>query len=444
MEDWLRKYLDEKIEPQFSGGSAGAAGSPGAPEIQSVNRSARCVLCRGTKMLCGKERCPVVARLYHYAKTAPLIDRTNIDGTSPPAVFIGRYGYPYVAVGPLIPPVHGDTMIYDVPELWLKEGIDIDRFIQFRSNLVRGKTLVNIFDLEKNRMVEDTRYMALANNPTDMEAEFTKKPQGRLVIDDNVPPFGPSAPLKKLDAGTLKLDHRIEKAFSDTDLLAAEAVKSLYKDGTYVSKIQRAFSVGAFGIKKSRRFVPTRWSITAVDSMLGEHLKQDTKEAPLINEFRVYEHHSLDNNWVVLMLPTSWRYELIEAWYPNTAWNPYGKDVAIMSSFEFFEGRKTYAEIGGCYYAARLAVNECLTRERRQAGVVILREALPGYILPVGVWNVRENVRAAVAAAPHKFPTLDQSFEFIRTRLKIPIKQWIEHSAVLHDYIYQRRIEDYT
>ncbi|MDD5502354.1 MAG: Nre family DNA repair protein [Candidatus Thermoplasmatota archaeon] len=402
------------------------------------------MLCRGTKMLCGRERCPVVARLYHQAKTAPLIDSTKIDGSSPPAVFIGRFGYPYVSVGPLVPPTHGDTMMYDIPELWLRAGVDIDQFIHFRSNLVRGKTLVNIFDLEKDRIVEDTRYMAMSTSPADVEAEFTKKPQGRLVIDDDVPPFGPSAPLKKLDPGNLKIDQRIDKAFSDTDLLAAEAVKGLYKDGTYVSKIQRAFSVGAFGLKKNRRFVPTRWSITAVDSMLGEHLKQDTKEAPLINEFRIYEQRSLDNTWLVVMLPTAWRYELVEAWYPQTAWNPHGTEVDICSSHEFFEGRKTYAEIGGCYYAARLAVNEALTKERRQAGVVILREALPGYILPVGVWNVRENVRAAVATAPHKFNTFNEVLDFVSKKTKVTVKQWIEHSAILHDYIYQRRIEDFA
>ena len=144
------------------------------------------------------------------------------------------------------------------------------------------------------------------------------------------------------------------------------------------------------------------------------------------------------------MLPTAWRYELVEAWYPQTAWNPHGTEVDICSSYEFFEGRKTYAEIGGCYYAARLAVNEALTKERRQAGVVILREALPGYILPVGVWNVRENVRAAVATAPHKFNTFNEVLDFVSKKTKVTVRQWIQHSAILHDYIYQRRIEDFA
>lgn len=436
MEEWLRSYLDERIEPLFPG-------RYDSVEIHTVSMDKRCIICRGAKKLCGKDRCPVIMRLYHQVKTAPMIDKTSIDGTSPPAVFVGGYGYPYVSVGPLIPPVHGDTAIYDLPECWLRRRIDIDQFVQFRSSLVRGKRFVNVFDLEKDRMIEDTRYMAMAENPLDAEAEFSKKPQGRLVIDDDVQPFGPSAPLKKLNLGTLKIDWRIEKAFSDTDLLAAEAVKELYRNNVYVSKIQRAFSVGTFGLRRNRKFVPTRWSITAVDSILGEELKKTTKESRIINEFRVYEHYSLDNRWIVLFLPTSWRYELIEAWYPGTTWNPYGKGVAIMSSHEFFEGRKTYAEIGGCYYAARLAVNELLSKERRQAGVVVLREAHPGYILPVGVWNVRENVRAAVSGGYQKFSTLTEALGYISTKLEIEIREWIANSAVLHDLIYQKRIEDY-
>src|SRR5207249_3256607 len=84
--------------------------------------------------------------------------------------------------------------------------------------------------------------------------------------------------------------------------------------------------------------------------------------------------------------PQPWRYELIEAWYPNTLWNPLGRDIVVFGDHEGFVGRKTYASIGGCYYAARLAVGEALVRQRRQAATVILRETHPGYIMPVGVW----------------------------------------------------------
>src|SRR2546426_7645270 len=46
----------------------------------------------------------------------------------------------------------------------------------------------------------------------------------------------------------------------------------------------RAFSVGAFGIETNRRFVPTRWSITAVDDTIGKQLRDRVHAFPLINE----------------------------------------------------------------------------------------------------------------------------------------------------------------
>lgn len=405
------------------------------------NSDALCILCRGAKLLCGKQRCPVLVKFYSRSKVKPLTDSLNIDGSSPPGVFVGRIGYPYVSIGPLIPPLHGDTTLLDTPEMWM--GKSIDDIVDFRSQLVRGKHLVHIRELEGNRIIEATREMALCTSPIDVEAEFLKKPKARLVLDDEVQPFGPTAPLKKIDVGNTKFDQRMEKANNDTDLLAKDAVLGLYKDGTLISSIQKAFSVGSFGEGKARRFVPTRWSITAVDTMIGANLMEKMKDFQLINEYLVFESWQLDNRFVVLMMPKPWSYELIEAWYPNTVWNPFGKDVAIMSSSEGYDGRTTYAEIGGCYYAARLAVNEYLVKEKRQARVVILREAHPGYIMPVGVWNVRENVRAALKAVPRKCASLNEAFEYISTRLVIPKERWIKESMVLNQTLFQRGLEDF-
>ncbi len=399
-----------------------------------------CIVCRGARLLCGKSRCPVLVRFYYSAKVKLLTESMNIDGSSPPGVFVGRIGYPYVSVGPLIPPLHGDTSILDTPEMW--KGKSIDDIVEFRSQLVRGKHVVHVRKLEENRIVETTREMALCVSPVETEAEFNKKPKARLILDAEVQPFGPTAPIKKISTGTMKFDYRMEKAYYDTDLKAKDAVIELYNRGALVSSIQKAFSVGAFGEEKHRRFVPTRWSITAVDSMISAYLMEKMKDFPLINEYLVFEAWQLDNRFVVLMMPLSWSYELIEAWYPNTVWNPFGKDVAMMSSSEGYEGRTTYAEIGGCYYAARLAVNEYLMKERRQARVVVLREAHPGYIMPVGVWNVRENIRNALASPPKKFSSLNQALEYISTRLTIPIKRWIKESRVLRDTLYQRRLDD--
>jgi hypothetical protein len=421
--------------------SNGAFDDPGV-FVPSRSENSPCSICKGSKMLCGKPRCPLMVKFYSRTRTQRLIDSLDLAGSSPPGVFIGRYGYPKVDIGPLVPPEYGDTAIMDTPEQWM--GKSIEEITDFRFRLVRGKYRVDVKEFQLGgKIVDYTRELALAVNPLEVEMSFAKRPTGRIVLDDEIQPFGPSGRVTTMDIGNPKYDHKVEKAYNDTDLRAVEAVRDLYKNGVMISKIQKAFSVGAFGVGKNRKLVPTRWSITAVDDMLGKTLLQRTKTNPTIDEFRVYDWTQLDNRWSVLFMPTSWRYELIEAWYPNTVWNPLGKQIDLISSHEFYEGRKDYAEIGGCYYAARLAVNELLTAERRQAGVVILREAHPGYIMPVGVWNVRENVRMALKQKPEKFSNLEQALAHVATRMDIPIPRWIKQSGVLTDFIRQRRIDDY-
>lgn len=401
-----------------------------------------CVACKGGKFLCGKTRCPLLVRANFYLKTMPLIKGLDVDGASPPSVFVGRIGYPYVYAGPMVPPVHEDTSLYDIPELWF--GKSIDEIVGFRSLLIRGKHRVHVRRFEEaGKIMDHTRELALSVNPVDVELALTKPPRRNLVLDDEVQPFGPSAPLRDLRVGTASWDHQIEKAYYDTDLKAANAVRSLYDKGVLVTKIQRAFSVGAFGLKQNRRLVPTRWSITAVDSILSKDLMEKIKTYPEINEYRLYESRYLDNIFEVLMLPQAWSYESMEAWYPGTIWNPSGQSVVMYSDREGYEGRTTYADIGGCYYAARLAVSELLAKERRQATVIVLREAHPGYIMPVGVWQVRENVRNAMKQTPLKFNTLDEALARISSQFQIPLQKWIQDSKLLQDALFQKRLTQY-
>ena len=133
----------------------------------------------------------------------------------------------------------------------------------------------------------------------------------------------------------------------------------------------------------------------------------------------------------------------MEAWDPGTIWNPSGQSVVLFSDWEGFEGRTTYADIGGCYYAARLAVCELLLKERRQAAVVVLREIHPGYIMPVGVWQVRENVRNAVGQAPLKYSRLEEALRRIASQFQIPPQRWIQSSKLLQDALFQRKITEF-
>jgi len=412
-------------------------------QISTQSRhSSPCVLCKGSRNLCGKTRCPIMVKVHSYLKSVPLMSSEDIEGASPPSVFIGRIGYPNVYAGPLVPPVHEDTSLFDLPERWF--GKSIDEIVGFRSLLIRGKHRVNVHEFSgADKIIDQTRELALAEDSVDVELNLTKKPRGSIYMDDYVQPFGPSAPIRELKVGNARFDHHVEKAYYDTDLNAIHAVRELYSRGVLVSKIQKAFSVGAFGFEKKRRLVPTRWSITAVDDIISKSLMDKVKTFPEINEYRVYESVYLDNVFEILMIPAAWSYESMEAWYPGTTWNPSGANVLIYSDAEGYSGRTTYAAIGGCYYSARLATCELLVKERRQATVVVLREARPGYIMPIGVWQVRENVRNAMRQKPFEFKTLNDSLKFIAGRLEIPLDQWIVQGKLLRQALFQKKISDF-
>jgi hypothetical protein len=315
----------------------------------------------------------------------------------------------------------------DTPEDWLNTVSTPEEIANFRLQLVRGKQAVHIKDTSKiTDMVKD---IALSKQSTEMEAHFLHRPMGGS-FNEETQPFGPSATLKSLRIQPGKYDHQLEKAYYDRDLKAADAVQELYNRGSTISDIQRAFSVGAFGIGKNRKLVPTRWSITAVDSTLSEQMLNQIRDFPTIDSFRVYEHESLRNKFVVILLPTTWCYESMEAFFPSII----GERLEIFGDCEGYEKKKEYALIGGCFYSARLAVCEKLMAEQKQAGAIVLREAYSGYI-PLGVWNVRENMRAAMKLQPQHFSDLQSALDYSATRLKVSMKQWVSSTIMLRKIV---------
>jgi DNA repair protein NreA len=402
-----------------------------------------CLRCRSAQLLCGKPVCPILIKYRAFEQTLPLVEGTEFDGTSPPGVFVGRFGYPKVALGPLLSPQHGSTELLDTPEEWV--GRSVQEVVSFRTGLVRGTTRIRVTDAERPiPMLEEFQLLGIAGESVESEATFRRPPRGHLALSDSTPPFGPSAPIEKVRLDVRRVDPHLDRLSSDTHANARVAVGELYQRGVRVSRIQRAFSVGTLGRRGRRRLVPTRWSITAVDDLLSKQNLERVRDLPELSEILVYRLTALDNRWILAFLPGAYRYESIEAWYPNTMWNPNPTRIVMMGDHEGFQGRTTYASIGGCYYAARLATSEALLRLGRQAGVVVLREVHPGEILPLGVWNVREHVRAALASPPVRLTGLPELSELIRAYFAIPLERWLVTSAVLHDARTQRRLDEWS
>ncbi len=431
---WLREILPLRIARELSTNNLRVSGT----------RETICLLCRGAKMLCGKLRCPILLRARSLLKATVQIDSPRIEGSTPPAVFVGRIGYPKVFVGPMVPPYKGNTEILDTPELWL--GKPLQAIVDYRSALIRGSVCTDVRAIRAgNRMVESLQEVAMGKHPIDAEVLLAKIPKAVLTLSHETPPFGPSAPMRQLKLSDIKVDKRIEKLFYDRDLRADDAVVKLYEEGVTITRIQRAFSLGIFGLGHNRKLVPTRWSITAVDSIVSSKLIERIKQWETINEYRVYHLKQMDNVFVIIMMPERWSFEWIESWFPGTTWNPpTAENPAIMGDWEPYQGRKTYPDIGGCYYACRLAVAEKLNRERKQASVLALREIHPGYVLPVGVWFTRECVRVALRNKPHVFDSLQQVMKHISEKLTVPVSKWVENSALLRNAFFQKKITEFS
>ena len=355
----------------------------------------------------------------------------EMEGSSPPSVFIGSWNYPDIYAGPMITPVHGDTAIMDSPESWISGRKTQDEIIGYRMNLVRGKQRVNASDLD-NRFVGKLQEITLSSASIESEIAFTDTPQGMSFSEDHTP-FGPSAPIERFEIEGGRWDRNLERVFYDADLRAKDAVIDLHRRGVPFSSIQKAFSVGTMGKGGMRHLVPTRWSITAVDTTIGDHLLTEVKKCPVIDTIRVHEFSSLHNNYAVILLPTGWQYEWSEAFL-----RVLGNEELVYSDHEVHRKKTEYSHLGGCYYSCKMAVLEALAKEQQQAGAIILREALRGYV-PMGVFNVRENVRNAMLQPGQEFEDIKTALSHISQKFTLPMSRFVEEGALLRSVLRQRQ-----
>jgi DNA repair protein NreA len=365
-----------------------------------------------------------------------------IDGSSPTSVFVGRYGYPKVRIGPMIPPMHGDTAILDRTELWA--GKSIEEIANYRLSLVLGTFSMKVNDTS-GRYLENMQELAMSERPAESEATFEKKPLADVELEKEVrlnteaAPFGPAAPLKTFKASSLSADQRIEAAHYDTDLRASDAIMELYRRGVETSSIHKVLSVGMLGLKKNRKLVPTRWSISATDDTISSRLAKENDSNSAIDLFEVTQYSHLANYYSVVLIPDDvWSFEMIESWFTSSG------QIATGSDYEDARGLDHYPTIAGAYFAGRLAVAEHLARRRRKAAALVLREIHPEYVMPLGVWQIREGVREALKKPPQKFESIEQTISFASAGMSVSRQEIARKSRLLHAFKNQTRITDFA
>lgn len=367
----------------------------------------------------------------------------TIDGSSPPSIFVGRYGYPKVRIGPMIPPLHGDTTILDRTELWT--GKSIEEIANYRLSLVLGTMNVNVHDISSSRYLENMQELAMSERPAEAEATFEKRPvadahmQKEIRLDHEATPFGPAAPLRGFNVSSLSADQRIETAYYDTDLRAAEAMMELYRRSVEISIIQRVLSMGMLGVKKKRKLVPTRWSISATDDIISSMLVKEIAMNPTIDLFEVTRYSHLANYYSIILIPNHrWIFEMIESWFTSRG------QVATGADNEDERGLNHNPTIAGAYFAARLAVAEHLARRHKKAGAIVLREIHPNYVMPLGVWQIREGVREALKNPPQKFERFDHAMSFACSYMSVSKNEIVQKSWLWKSFKGQTKISDFA
>jgi len=364
------------------------------------------------------------------SKYGNLFSSDSISGTSPPSVFVGSYNYPKVFVGPMVPPVHGNTELLDNPEKW--KGKSLEEIINFRLKLVRGIQQIPIEQTE-GRYMENLQEVTMSSKPTDLDLIFNKKISSNISVDGESAPFGPIGEIKSAKFSGSTSTKPIEKIFYDKDMKAQDAVLKLYNSGIEISKIQKCFSIGMLG--KKRKLVPTKWSITATDDIISKSIVNEILENNLIDTSKVFSYEHLGNIFSVILFPHRWIFEMVEAWYSNGI-------LGFGSDNEDARGINHTPHIAGAYFAAKLAVSEYLLKNKIQAGVLIFREIRPEYAIPVGVWQVREGIREAMKQKPQIITKFNEALEIAATKTSVSKNEWIKNGKIT-DMIRQKTLLDY-
>ena len=366
----------------------------------------------------------------YLSKYGNLFSSDSISGSSPPSIFVGSYGYPKVGVGPMVPPIHGDTTLLDSPEHWL--GKTLEDIVNFRLSLVRGIEKLPIQNTQ-GRFIENLHEVAMSSHSIDTDLQFHKTTLPVTTIDGESAPFGPVGDIKSAKFFGTRSDKSIERVYYDHDLKAQDAVLTLYNQGIDISKIQKCFSIGMLG--KKRKLVPTKWSITATDDIISKSLVSEVLEFDLIDSCRVFSHDHLGNMFSVILFPHRWIFEMQEAWHD-------GNSIGFGSDSEDARGIDHPPAIAGAYFAAKLGVAEYLAEKKIQAAVMVLREIRPEYAIPVGVWQIREAIRTAMKKEPYIAESFDDGANFASKRMSVSKSEWLSKGRLLK-MLKQKSISDF-
>jgi len=380
-----------------------------------------CIKCKGYKKLCGLSSCPLLERYRIHLNAIKNVKRMEVEGSTPPSLIVGEHNYPKVNVLLQVPPnVKGNrAKIFDSPSTWWGK-LSLEEIIKLRSSLIALSMKADVNNPWK-LYDKEISLSAISSKPVDLEARLRKRPKPILSFDSILTPIGPKALPEKLTiTSNPKIERVVEKVIWD-DMKAYEAVWELFQYNVDFYTIVRCLSLGLLGRIRSRRLVPTRWAITAVDTIISSRILKILKSFKQVNEHYVGVIEYLGNRFGIILYPSSHELLWIEIWHPSSLWVRKSQKPIIVVNKERANGKPKY--IDGGYMAAKTGILQCLLKTKRQAGIIVFREVLPSYYAPVGNWHIRMSSKKALELKLRKVESLNEAFAEVGKYLMVSMDE---------------------
>ncbi|MFP4567827.1 MAG: hypothetical protein ACLFN8_02690 [Candidatus Woesearchaeota archaeon] len=361
----------------------------------------------------------------------------SING-SIPNLLIGSYNYPNVNTGFL---TNNNLEDNDSPKIWSQnKDIKIEDIILKRQSLANSRFNTNVKD--NTKFSDKLKEVSLSSKALASEVFFKGNITHNLKFNQDTLPHGPIGELKRIDVfENAKVPFHVQRAESDTDLKANDALRELSKRGIDEHFLTKIISAGNLGVKLERKRVPTKWSITLIDDTLGQAHSKKVMQSDT-HPLSFFQGSYLGNYYFALIFEGPFSFELFET-YVGDLKN--SSNYRSATDYEGSFGRKKYAEnTGGGYYASKIAALEYLNKKNMRGRIIMFRFITEEYWAPLGVWVVREASRNAFKEKPQLFDDKDKliqhAFQEALKKFKINILPLIRSSKLLKEINTQRTL----
>ena len=240
---------------------------------------------------------------------------------------------------------------------------------------------------------------------------------GSILSSKTAGLLGNSTPLMQIKThDNISISKHLEKHQSG-ETKTKEAIIDLYDRGFNDTQIRTLLSLSSFGLKKNKILVPSKWAISACDSILEEYLHSQILKYRVGEEFLAFHHNDKGNEFIICMLPYHFCSEVIENFYNSVS------QISVVERDFVTNSNKLQTkepQCAGGYWATKLAMFEYMIREKKQYACISIR-IINNYEIPLGVIFVRECVRSALSNSPIIKTTNKEEFE------KYIFKNYLNH-----------------